>query len=155
MVRPHRGWNHPGVSTDRKLIDPERVAAAVDGLGDRAVIEEWAQRFSVVADPSRLALLVSIHYAREISVTDLAAATGMSDTAVSQALRLLRAHGLVTPQRTGRVVRYRLADATVHELIHRVRPHPEQPAVTTEAPPRAGGFATRTPEQPANNNQDR
>ncbi|MGW3997142.1 ArsR/SmtB family transcription factor [Amycolatopsis sp. NPDC004772] len=112
------------MDTDRKLIDPERVAAAVDGLGDRAVIEEWARRFSVVADPSRLALLVSIHYAREISVTDLAAATGMTDTAVSQALRLLRAHGLVTPQRTGRVVRYRLADATVHELIHRVRPHP-------------------------------
>ncbi|MDT7802666.1 MAG: ArsR family transcriptional regulator, lead/cadmium/zinc/bismuth-responsive transcriptional [Actinomycetota bacterium] len=128
MVGPGRGWNHPGVSTDpaRKLIDPERVAAAVDGLGDRGVIEEWAQRFSVVADPSRLALLVSIHYAREISVTDLAAVTGMTDTAVSQALRLLRAHGLVTTRRDGRVVRYRLADATVHELIHRVRPHPEE-----------------------------
>ena len=27
-----------------------------------------------------------------------------------------------------RLVRYRLADATVHELIHRVRPHPERPA---------------------------
>ncbi len=146
------------MSTDRKPIDPERVAAAVDGLGDRAVIEEWARRFSVVADPSRLALLVSIHYAREISVTDLAAATGMTDTAVSQALRLLRAHGLVTPQRDGRVVRYRLADATVHELIHRVRPHTEtaeQPAETTGAPPRAGGFATRTPEQPANDAGDR
>ena len=143
------------MSTDRKLIDPERVATAVDALGDRAVIDEWARRFSVVADPSRLSLLVSIHYAREISVTDLAAATGMTDTAVSQALRLLRAHGLVTPQRTGRVVRYRLADATVHELIHRVRPHPEQPAETTGASPRAGGSATRTPEQPANDRQDR
>ena len=143
------------MNTDRKPIDPERVAAAVEGLGDRAVIDEWARRFSVVADPSRLALLVCIHYAREISVTDLAAATGMTDTAVSQALRLLRAHGLVTPQRAGRVVRYRLADETVHELIHRVRPHPEQPAVTTGAPPRAGGSATRTPEQPANRREDR
>ncbi|MFD9892385.1 ArsR/SmtB family transcription factor [Amycolatopsis sp. NPDC059027] len=109
-----------------RLIDPDRVAAAVAGLGDRAVIDEWARRFSVVADPSRLALLVSIHYAREISVTDLAAVTGMSDTAVSQALRLLRAHGLVAAQRTGRVVRYRLADEDVHELIHRVRPHPAE-----------------------------
>jgi len=116
------------IEPDRRLIDPDRVAAATQGLGDRAVIDKWAQRFSVVADPSRLALLVSIHYAGEISVTDLAAVTGMSDTAVSQALRLLRAHGLVTPQRSGRVVRYRLADAAVHELIHHVRPHPEQPA---------------------------
>jgi DNA-binding transcriptional ArsR family regulator len=139
----------------RKLIDPERVAAAVDGLGDRAVIDEWAQRFSVVADPSRLALLVSIHYAREISVTDLAAVTGMTDTAVSQALRLLRAHGLVTTQRTGRVVRYRLADATVHELIHRVRPHPQESAVPPEAPSRAGGSATQTPAKPATDQGDR
>ncbi|GAB3152034.1 hypothetical protein GCM10027258_52320 [Amycolatopsis stemonae] len=152
-----RGGIIAGVDIDpgRKLIDPERVAAAVDGLGDRAVIDEWAQRFSVVADPSRLALLVSIHYAREISVTDLAVVTGMTDTAVSQALRLLRAHGLVTTQRTGRVVRYRLADATVHELIHRVRPHREQTAVTSETAPRAGGSATRTPAKPANKDADR
>ncbi|WP_344866159.1 metalloregulator ArsR/SmtB family transcription factor [Amycolatopsis ultiminotia] len=111
----------------RRPIDPDRVAAAATGLGDRAVIDEWAERFAVVADPSRLALLVSIHYAPGISVTDLAAVTGMTDTAVSQALRLLRAHGLVTAQRDGRIVRYRLADETVHELIHRVRPHASDP----------------------------
>ena len=107
----------------RPLIDPHSVAAALAGLGDRTVVDQWAQRFSVVADPSRLTLLVCIHYAKEICVSDLAAAAGMTDTAVSQALRLLRAHGLVTAHRTGRIVRYRLADATVHDLIHRVRPH--------------------------------
>jgi DNA-binding transcriptional ArsR family regulator len=108
----------------RRVIDAGAVAAALDGLGDRAVVQQWAERFSVLADPSRLTLLVCIHYAREIAVTDLAVAAGMTDTAVSQALRLLRAHGLVTGHRSGRVVRYRLADATVHELIHHVRPHP-------------------------------
>ncbi len=107
------------------MIDGPAVEAALDGLGDRDVVREWAERFSVLADPSRLTLLVCIHYAREICVSDLAVAAGMTDTAVSQALRLLRAHGLVTAQRTGRIVRYRLADATVHELIHHVRPHPE------------------------------
>lgn len=112
------------MSTERRLIDPERVDEARAGLGERAVVEEWARRFSLVADPSRLTLLVCIHYAKEISVSDLAATAGMTDSAVSQALRLLRAHGLVTAHRTGRVVRYRLADATVHDLIHLVRPHP-------------------------------
>ncbi|ROS38256.1 ArsR family transcriptional regulator [Amycolatopsis thermoflava] len=107
------------------MIDGPAVEAALDGLGDRDVVREWAERFSVLADPSRLTLLVCIHYAREICVSDLAVAAGMTDTAVSQALRLLRAHGLVTAQRTGRIVRYRLADATVHELIHHVRPHPQ------------------------------
>lgn len=110
---------------ERKLIDPDRVASALSGLGERETVEEWAERFSVIADPTRLTLLVCIHYAREICVSDLAAASGMSDTAVSQALRLLRAHGFVTAQRSGRVVYYQLADETVHELIHHVRPHAE------------------------------
>ncbi|MEU3274194.1 metalloregulator ArsR/SmtB family transcription factor [Saccharomonospora sp. NPDC006951] len=108
----------------RRLIDPERVEAAVKGLGDRESVSRWAERFSVIADPSRLSLLVCIHYAGEICVSDLASAAGMSDTAVSQALRLLRAHGLVSAHRDGRVVYYRLTDATMHELIHHVRPHP-------------------------------
>lgn len=110
---------------ERRVIDAAAVAAALKGLGDRAVVQQWAERFSVLADPSRLTLLVCIHYATDIAVTDLAVAAGMTDTAVSQALRLLRAHGLVTGHRSGRVVRYRLADATVHELIHHVRPHPD------------------------------
>lgn len=109
---------------DRHLIDPARVDLAQAGLGDRETVDAWARTFSVLADSSRLALLVSIHYAREICVSDLAAAVGMTDTAVSQALRLLRAHGLVSTHREGRIVRYRLADPTVHDLIHRVRPHP-------------------------------
>ena len=114
-----------GEEPERRVIDAGAVDAALTGLGDRAVIQQWAERFSILADPSRLTLLVCIHYARRISVSDLAAAAGMTDTAVSQALRLLRAHGLVTGHRTGRVVRYSLADATVHDLIHHVRPHPE------------------------------
>nr|WP_106180166.1 metalloregulator ArsR/SmtB family transcription factor [Prauserella shujinwangii] len=113
----------------RRLIDPARAEAALAGLGDRATLQEWAERFSVIADPTRLTLLVCIHYAREICVSDLAAVAGMSDTAVSQALRLLRAHGLVTAHRSGRTVYYRLADDTMHELIHRVRPHSESDGV--------------------------
>lgn len=108
---------------EREPIDPDRFEAALSGLGDPATVRDWAERFSVLADPSRLTLLVCIHYAGEICVSDLAAAARMSDTAVSQALRLLRAHGLVTAHRTGRVIRYQLADAAVHELIHHVRPH--------------------------------
>lgn len=105
------------------MIEAERVRSALRGLGDRTAVREWAQRYAVLADPSRLALLVCIHYAEEICVSDLAAASGMSDTATSQALRHLRAHGLVDSRREGKLVRYRLADETAHNLIHLVRPH--------------------------------
>lgn len=105
------------------MIDAGSVERATDGLGDPAHVERWARRFAVLADPSRLRLLVCLHYARTICVSDLAIAAGMSETAVSQALRLLRAHELVTASRSGRVVYYALADDTVHDLIHHVRPH--------------------------------
>jgi DNA-binding transcriptional ArsR family regulator len=93
-----------------------------------------------LADPNRLALLLSIHAAGPISVTDLSVATGMNDTAVSQALRLLRASHLVTSERTGRVIRYQLTDPIIHGLLHLVRPaerpsSPQRPHIGHTAEP--------------------
>ncbi|HSK59365.1 MAG TPA: metalloregulator ArsR/SmtB family transcription factor [Actinomycetospora sp.] len=84
----------------------------------------WVTRFALLADPTRLTLLLCIHTAGEICVSDLAVAAGLKDTTTSQALRLLRAQGLVATRRDGRVVRYRLADETVHALLHQVAGEP-------------------------------
>jgi DNA-binding transcriptional ArsR family regulator len=84
----------------------------------------WVTRFALLADPTRLTLLLCIHRVGEICVTDLALAAGLKDTTTSQALRLLRAQGLVEARRDGRVVRYSLADDTVHELLHQVTATP-------------------------------
>lgn len=116
----------PADRAGRRVIDDHRVCDAIGAIGDSGDVTRWADRFGVLADSNRLTLLLAIHGAGPISVTDLAIATGMSDTAVSQALRLLRAHGMVTAERSGRVVRYRLTDAVVHGLLHVVRP--QQPA---------------------------
>ncbi|MFJ2867424.1 ArsR/SmtB family transcription factor [Kitasatospora sp. NPDC087314] len=69
--------------------------------------------------PGRLALLLAIRRAGPICVTDLALATGIRDTTVSQALRLLRATGTVSAARHGRTVRYRLDDPAVARLLDR------------------------------------
>ena len=50
-------------------------------------------------------------------MSDLAAATGFNDTTVSQALRYLRATEVVTTERDGRVIRYRLTDSPVADLL--------------------------------------
>lgn len=84
----------------------------------------WAGLFAVLADPSRLSLLLCIWNAGQICVNDLAVAAGMNDTTVSQALRLLRAHGLVAARRDGRLVRYELTNDTVRELLERIHPGP-------------------------------
>lgn len=97
-----------------------RVCDAISALPDAPTMHSWVTRFALLADPTRLTLLLCIHAAGEICVSDLAMAAGLKDTTTSQALRLLRAQGLVSTERTGRVVRYRLADETVHALLHQV-----------------------------------
>ncbi|MCG5433780.1 metalloregulator ArsR/SmtB family transcription factor [Mycobacterium sp. MYCO198283] len=90
--------------------DPSRPAE-VDIAG-------WTTRFDLLSDPHRLEILLALHRAPGINVGDLAAAVGRSENAVSQALRILRGQGWVSSTRVGRAVRYRLADATVHDLLH-------------------------------------
>jgi len=103
-----------------RILDGELVCAALGALGECSDIGGWAQRFRLLADPGRLTLLVCIHRAGPISVTDLAAAAGMNDTTVSQALRLLRAGGTVAARRDGRIVRYRLADHHIAAILDQI-----------------------------------
>ena len=112
------------------LLGPDDAATSVDGghricdaiaaLPEAAEMHAWVTRFALLADPTRLTLLLCIHRVGEICVTDLALAAGLKDTTTSQALRLLRAQGLVVAHRDGRVVRYSLADDVVHGLLHQI-----------------------------------
>jgi DNA-binding transcriptional ArsR family regulator len=98
--------------TDRAVVKRASSALAdVDTSG-------WAQRFDLLSDPHRLEILLSLHRAPGICVSDLAAALGRSENSVSQALRVLRGQGWVTSTRVGRSVAYRLDDDIVHDLLH-------------------------------------
>ena len=112
----------PKEQRSRHVLDDEQVCHAISGIGEPDNVASWSSLFALLGDPSRLALLLGIHHAGPISVTDLAVAADMRDTSVSQALRLLRANGIVTAHREGRVVRYTLADDKVAELLERVTP---------------------------------
>lgn len=101
----------------RVLVDGERVCEALAHLPDSDTLHDWVTRFALLADQTRLALLLCIHHAGEICVSDLAAATGVKDSTVSQALRLLRAHGVVATRRDGRTIHYQLTDDGLRELL--------------------------------------
>jgi ArsR family transcriptional regulator, lead/cadmium/zinc/bismuth-responsive transcriptional repressor len=118
----------PAERAGHRAIDGHRACEAIAALGAPGAVASWAQRFSLLADPGRLSLVVCIRAAGPISVTDLALATGMHDTAVSQALRLLRAAGVVAAQRDGRIIRYSLADEAVGALLAEVFPPMAAPA---------------------------
>ncbi|MFJ3223943.1 ArsR/SmtB family transcription factor [Streptomyces sp. NPDC086783] len=107
----------PADRAGRRTIDGHRVCDAVAAIGEPTAVRAWADRFSLLADPGRLALLLALHRAGPLAVSDLAVATGMNDPAVSQALRLLRTAEVVVGERQGRVVRYRLVDAPTAALL--------------------------------------
>lgn len=107
----------PAERSGHRVIDGERVCQAIEAIGPEAGIEARAKTFALLGDPTRLTLLTCIKAAEPISVSDLAAATGLNDTTVSQTLRHLRAAEVVRAERDGRVIRYRLAAGPVAALL--------------------------------------
>ncbi len=100
-----------------ECVDPERVAAVVERLPEERVGHELAETFRVLADPGRLRLILALLEAGELCVCDLAAATGLSQTACSHNLRLLRSSRLVRYRKQGRNVYYALDDAHIRVLM--------------------------------------
>ena len=107
----------PG-NLDSKIFDPEHVAQAQAAVKAATDLESWVRRFELLGDPTRLRILLGLHRAPGICVSDLAVAVSMSGTAVSQALRLLRNQGWVAVERDGKKMTYRLDDEVVHRLLH-------------------------------------
>ncbi len=96
----------------------------------RAVVEAprlsaLAEVFALLGDPGRLRLLTTLLDAGELCVGDLAAAAAMNESAASHALRLLRAHRVVTVRRAGRMAYYSLCDGHVRALLTAALEHLE------------------------------
>jgi ArsR family transcriptional regulator, lead/cadmium/zinc/bismuth-responsive transcriptional repressor len=101
-----RSYVEVGAPTDR--ID--REPASGQDIADAADV------FGLLSDPGRLRLLAILR-GGEASVGELAERAGLSESATSHALRLLRAHRVVQVRREGRMAYYCLADAHVQVLI--------------------------------------
>ena len=107
-----------------RLVDPDRVASVNARMPAADDIVGTADVFGLLGDPRRLRLLVAL-LDGELCVCDLAAITGLSESATSHALRLLRAHRVVAVRRDGRNAFYRLDDAHVRMLVDLAVAHTE------------------------------
>jgi ArsR family transcriptional regulator, cadmium/lead-responsive transcriptional repressor len=76
-----------------------------------------AKLFRGLADPSRLAILETLRDS-PLTVTEIVAATGLSQSNASNHLACLWDCGLVAREQEGRYVRYRLSDERVADLLH-------------------------------------
>lgn len=108
------------VSLDRcatVCVDPERVRAITEVLPDERLSQALAESFRVLADPGRIRLVLALLEGGELCVCDLAACTGLSQTACSHNLRLLRSHRLVRYRKQGRNVFYAIDDSHIRLLL--------------------------------------
>jgi DNA-binding transcriptional ArsR family regulator len=83
-----------------------------------------AEAMHALATPSRVLILAQLRE-RSQSVSELVAAVGMEQSAVSHQLKLLRDSGLVVGERQGRRVVYSLCDHHVAWLIDQAIGHVE------------------------------
>jgi len=82
-----------------------------------------ADLFDLLSDPTRLRLLLELREHDEACVSDLAGVTDTTESAVSHALRLMRAAGLVATERRGRRIYYRLADEHARVVLDATLAH--------------------------------
>ena len=82
-----------------------------------------AETFRLLADGTRLRILLALLDAGSLAVGEIAAAVDVTGSAASHQLRLLRMAGIVRTAREGRSVRYRLADDHVRVLLEVARAH--------------------------------
>jgi DNA-binding transcriptional ArsR family regulator len=93
-------------------------------LTDETVLK-GAEIFKLLGDPTRVKLLCARSH-RELCVCDLSAVLGMTQSAVSHQLRVLRDAHLVKFKKEGKVVFYSLADAHVSRLLDMGVEHAEE-----------------------------
>ena len=114
-------------------LDAGHAAAREAQLLSSATVEEIAATFSVLGDPTRIRILDALS-AGELCVCDIAALAGISESAVSHQLRLLRGMRLVRPRRAGRQVFYSLDDQHIVELLRLAVTHVQESAAEARQP---------------------
>jgi ArsR family transcriptional regulator, lead/cadmium/zinc/bismuth-responsive transcriptional repressor len=101
---------------EETLLHPERIEEARAALIDTPSALRLAEAFAALGDPTRVRI-VSALLDRELCVCDLAALLGMTQSAVSHQLRLLRDLRLVKARKQGRVVYYTLDDRHIEVIF--------------------------------------
>ena len=86
-----------------------------------------AETFRILGDPTRVRILDALG-SRELCVGDLAKKVGISESAISHQLRLLRTMRLVRVRREGRQAYYAVDDHHILELLNQVRTHVQEGA---------------------------
>lgn len=105
-----------GDSCEVRCVHPESVRTGHDRLLPDGEYRALADIFGALSDARRAKMVYSL-LNQELCTCDLAAIVGVSESAVSQHLKVLRRIRLVRSRREGKVVYHSLDDAHIQTLL--------------------------------------
>ena len=106
-------------------VHPDLLQKVVALLPPEEHLYDLAELFKVFGDSTRIRILFVLFEA-EVCVCDLAQILGMTQSAISHQLKILKRSKLVTSRREGKSVFYSLADDHVRTIIGQGREHIEE-----------------------------
>lgn len=101
---------------EEKSLHPDLIAAVNRALPPADTLYDVAELFRMFGDRTRIRILFAL-FEHEICVCDLAELLGMTVSAISHQLRILKTAGLVKYRRAGKTCYYALADDHVKTII--------------------------------------
>ncbi|MBM4159770.1 MAG: winged helix-turn-helix transcriptional regulator [Ignavibacteria bacterium] len=94
----------------------EAIRSARKALADEETTLGLTEIFKILGDPTRLKILLALNK-QELCVIDIAELLGVTESAVSHQLRLLKTMRLVKLRREGKLAFYSLGDEHIEDLI--------------------------------------
>ena len=94
----------------------EAIRSARKAVGDHEQIVSLSEIFKILSDPTRLKIVLALAK-EELCVYDIAQLLGVTDSAISHQLRLLKTLRLVKYRKVGKMVYYSLDDEHIEDLI--------------------------------------
>jgi DNA-binding transcriptional ArsR family regulator len=102
--------NEAHVRSARKVLSPDREILSL------------AETFRTLGDPTRVKILQALSV-EELCVCDLAKLLGVSESATSHQLRVLRSHKIVRFRKEGKMAYYSLDDEHIDTLMREALRH--------------------------------
>ena len=98
------------------VIHEDIINKVKEAMPEETKLYDLAELFKVLGDTTRIKILYAL-FESEMCVCDIAVLLGMSQSAVSHQLRILRQNKLVKFRKEGKVVYYSLADDHVKKIF--------------------------------------
>ena len=116
---------HQDEKNEYLCVHEDTVKRLLEEMPAEEDLYDLAELFKVFGDTTRIKILYAL-FAAALCVGDIAQLLGMSQTAVSHQLRVLRTNKLVKGRKEGKIVFYSLSDDHVRTIIDQGMEHVDE-----------------------------